>query len=174
MDCQDFDDYLIETFAYDDLNRLTTVSVCPLARKTCFSYDLLGDMTSKADVGTYSFPAAGQAHPHGVASIAMAAGGTTNLAYDYDGQLTSETGPITRTIGWTLFNKVASTAYAGLSTQFNYDADENVVDFVRLGCDGRHPAGRCGGDQRGAAKLAHLRQGGWAEDGGVYRPRPAR
>ena len=47
---QDFDDYLTETYAYDDLNRLTSVSL-PNGTENSFGYNLLGDMTLQGGCG---------------------------------------------------------------------------------------------------------------------------
>ena len=94
----------------------------PAVRATSIGYDVLGDITSKSDVGTYAYPAAGQAHPHAfvarssppdcfvhlkakrsLPSIAGTVNGVTNpsFAYDANGNMTSGAG---RTISWTAFN----------------------------------------------------------------------
>jgi YD repeat-containing protein len=114
-----------EYFCYDQLNRLTTYAIgssCTASGATSIGYDALGDITSKSDVGTYAYPAAGQAHPHAFVarnsppdcfvrlkakrsspSIAGTVNGVTNpsFAYDANGNMTSGAG---RTISWTAFN----------------------------------------------------------------------
>ncbi len=91
--------------------------------------DLLGDMLSKADVGTYAYPPAGAAQPHGVSSIAGSAG-TTKFTYDANGNLTTQTGATTRSLSWTIFNMPAAITYAGKTITFQYDADHHRVEQV--------------------------------------------
>ncbi len=47
---------------YDNLNRLTsaTVALTPTPLVKSFSYSAIGNIVSKSDVGTYTYPAAGQ------------------------------------------------------------------------------------------------------------------
>ena len=58
---------LTENFLYDDLNRLTSAEVVG-AQTITTSYDILGNITFKSDVGTYSYGENG-AGPHAVTSI---------------------------------------------------------------------------------------------------------
>jgi YD repeat-containing protein len=71
---------LSETFGYDSLNRLTSTNVAlsptPLAKT--FSYNAIGNLLTKTDVGTYSYPSSGQARPHAVTSIS---GGLINTSF---------------------------------------------------------------------------------------------
>ena len=61
---------LSETFTYDPLNRLLTATVASsVAPAKAFSYDAIGNMLSKSDVGTYTYPAPGQPKPHAVMSV---------------------------------------------------------------------------------------------------------
>ena len=57
-----------ESFVYDTLNRLTsaTVSLSPTPLVKTFAYNAIGNLTAKSDVGTYTYPAAGQPRPHAV------------------------------------------------------------------------------------------------------------
>jgi hypothetical protein len=68
----DTNENLTETFTYDALNRMTSATVsqniAPVA------YDAIGNLLSKSDVGTYTYPLAGSARPHAVTSIS--GGGT--------------------------------------------------------------------------------------------------
>jgi len=114
---------LIEEYGYDELNRLVSIKNHAGAVQNSFSYDVLGDMLTKGDVGTYSYPAAGSAQPHGVSSI-TAGGTTTSFAYDANGNLATETGGTTRSLAWTLFNQPSAITYAGKQIGFQYDADE--------------------------------------------------
>jgi RHS repeat-associated protein len=119
---------LVENHSYDELNRLTSITLPKNGNATenSFTYDSLGNMLSKLDVGTYTYPAAGAPQPHGVASI-TGTPGTTSFAYDSDGNVTAETGATTRVLGWTMFNMPASISYGTKAISFQYDADHNRV-----------------------------------------------
>ena len=77
-DRADNDESYTEYFCYDSLNRLTNYAVgtsCTSAgsgdtAKTV-GYDALGDIASKSDVGTYSYPTSGSSsvQPHAVSGI---------------------------------------------------------------------------------------------------------
>ena len=107
-----------ETFTYDALSRLTSATV---DMNRVFSYNAIGNMLSKADLGTYSYPAAGQPRPHAVTSVT---GNSTKTTFTYDangnqtsavnqavasfgGRLTDQT-IAARSISYTSYNKPAS------------------------------------------------------------------
>jgi len=81
-----------ETFAYDELNRLATYSWGSPAfpgetKRVDMAYNAIGNILYKTDVGSYVYPASGQALPHAVASIRPRAGGPSYSAdYEYDQQ----------------------------------------------------------------------------------------
>ncbi|MDX8412206.1 MAG: SpvB/TcaC N-terminal domain-containing protein, partial [Mariprofundaceae bacterium] len=102
-----------ESFAYDQINRLTGVSG-PSAKS--YVYDAIGNITYKSDVGAYAY-GAGNAGPHAVTS----AGGNT-YAYDANGNMTSGGG---RTMSWTSFNKPSQVQTATATTVYGYDANHN-------------------------------------------------
>ena len=128
-----------EFFCYDALNRLTNSAIGNTAASCTSSgtgittktigYDALGDITSRSDVGTYSYPAAGQAQPHAVASIAGTVNGAANPSYSYDadGNLTCEytgascSGSPVRTISVTSFNMAATVTQGTTTDSFAYD-----------------------------------------------------
>jgi YD repeat-containing protein len=58
-------------------------------RSTSFTWPSLGDMLTKGDVGTYTYPPTGSPQPHGVSSINA---GATTFTYDADGNVTAEGG----------------------------------------------------------------------------------
>src|SRR5207253_1175978 len=91
---------------YDGLNRLTsaTVNLSPTPLVKTFSYSPIGNMLSKSDVGTYSYPPAGSPQPHAVMSVSGGAISTT-FTYDPNGNQTSGLG---RSIVYTSYNKPAS------------------------------------------------------------------
>ena len=115
---------ITETFNYDILNRLT--SVTGSAPKT-FQYDVIGNITSKSDVGTYTYNSsgAGSIRPHAV----NATSGTLNNTYAYDanGSLTSGGG---RTLTWTSFNKPAQISQGTTTSTLTYDANFNRIKKV--------------------------------------------
>jgi YD repeat-containing protein len=117
----DLNQGLAETFQYDILNRLTQYAITGGATKT-LTYDDLGNITQKSDVGDYTYPAAGNARPHAVASITGAL--NTTYAYDLNGNLTSGAG---RTVTWTSFNMVASITQGTTTVNFTYGAEQARV-----------------------------------------------
>ncbi|MDH0864173.1 polymorphic toxin-type HINT domain-containing protein [Mitsuaria sp. GD03876] len=75
---------LQESFEYDELNRLKTSYIGSETRS--FTYDALGNITSKANVGTYAYPASGYGavRPHAVTSITGNVAGLVNPGFSYD------------------------------------------------------------------------------------------
>jgi RHS repeat-associated protein len=129
-----------ERFCYDSLNRLTKSALgstdpgtaCAGGAVKTLGYDNLGDITSKSDVGTYAYPAAGTAHPHAVSSIAGTVNGVTNPAYTYDanGSITADAG---RTVAWYGFNMVKSITQGAQVTGFVYGPDQERIATAVVG-----------------------------------------
>jgi YD repeat-containing protein len=112
-----------ENFCYDALNRLTNYGIngssCTTGNTNSVKtvgYDALGDILTKSDVGTYTYPTAGSALPHAVSSINTSTGctlvapeapctvgGTANPAYTYDANGNMLTGA-GRTVTYTAAN----------------------------------------------------------------------
>ena len=107
---------LSETFTYDSLSRLmaSTVNLTPTPLAKTFSYDPIGNLLTKSDVGTYTYPAVGQPQPHAVTSISSGLISTT-FTYDLNGNQTSGLG---RTIAWTSYNKPASITQGARTISF--------------------------------------------------------
>jgi RHS repeat-associated protein len=136
-----------EKFCYDALNRLlysatgsTTPAACTstgtgITAKSV-TYDALGDIATKSDVGTYGYPAAGSARPHAVASIAGTVAGVTNPDYGYDvnGNLTciyassggSCASPATA-IAYTETNMTRSIVQGTVALCFSYDSGDGRI-----------------------------------------------
>jgi RHS repeat-associated protein len=76
--------YYYESFGYDTLNRLK--SVTGPAPKS-LTYDATGNLTYKSDVGTYTYPSVGSPRPHAVKATAGAV--NVNYTYDANGNLIS-------------------------------------------------------------------------------------
>jgi hypothetical protein len=101
---------LSETSSYDALNRLTsaTLALSPTPLVKSFSYNVLGNLTSKSDVGTYTYPAAGAPQPHAVMSVS---GGSISATFSYDPN-GNQTAGLGRTIGYTSSNLPATSRRA--------------------------------------------------------------
>src|SRR5262249_619831 len=116
---QDVNTSLTETFVYDNLNRLTSATVSAgVAPAKSFSYDPIGNLLAKSDVGTYTYPAAGGARPHAVASIS----GTINTTFSYDAN-GNQIGGLGRSITYTSYNKPASITQGASTLFFSHDPD---------------------------------------------------
>ena len=115
---------LSETFSYDSLNRLT---VATGAVTKSYQYDAIGNITSKSDVGTYTYNTSGpnSVRPHAVTAVA----GVLNHSYVYDanGNMTTGAG---RSITHTSFNKPRTINISGQTTTFGYDAGYNRIQKV--------------------------------------------
>jgi RHS repeat-associated protein len=114
---------VLDQFQYDRLNRLTnhqlnSASDAAATRSVAVTYNALGSILSKEDVGGYRYEAAGSPQPFAVKS----AGGST-YAYDGNGQLTTVTGVQRRTNTWTAFNRPSSMSYGSNKVTFLYDGD---------------------------------------------------
>ena len=110
---------LSETFGYDGLNRLVGVDDA----SSFVVYDAIGNIQSKADVGTYQY-GANNAGPHAVTS----ADGVT-YTYDNCGNMLGryEGGTNISSTAWTSFNKV-STLYNGSDgSEFTYDINHSRI-----------------------------------------------
>jgi RHS repeat-associated protein len=110
-----------ESFAYDGLNRLTsaTVNLSPAPQVKIFAYSAIGNMLSKSDVGTYSYPAAGSPLPHAVMNVS---GGSISSTFTYDanGNQTAGQG---RSIVYTSYNKPASITQGTRTISFLDDSE---------------------------------------------------
>ncbi len=130
---------LTETFTYDDLDRVLTADIAggtgTYVPRT-YSYDALGNIINKSDVGNYLYGQNG-AGPHAVTQA-----GTSSYAYDTNGNMTSGAG---RTIGYTSFNKPNAITDGGTTVNFYYGADKSRIlkvvgskrtIYVGLGAEG--------------------------------------
>ncbi|OZG72357.1 hypothetical protein BTA51_16640 [Hahella sp. CCB-MM4] len=106
-----------EIFTYDRIDRLTSTQVSSgryttddLNQTQTLSYDSLGNITYKSDVGDYSY--GNNAGPHAVTTA-----GANTYVYDANGNMTSGNG---RTIQWSSFNKPVLMTQEGRSAAFSY------------------------------------------------------
>ena len=112
---------LSEAFTYDNLNRLTssTVNFTPTPLVKTFSYDPVGNLLTKSDVGNYLYPAVGSGLPHAVASIS---GGALNTTFSYDA-VGNQISGLGRSITYTSYNKPASITQGSRTLVFSHDPD---------------------------------------------------
>jgi RHS repeat-associated protein len=117
--------------SYDSIGRLQSYTVSAaaipnLGRSVGLTYNALGMMLYKSDVGVYSYPAQGGSHPHALQGVA----GAFASAYSYDtkGNVTSATNGSYRSLAYTSFNMPDnSTGIQGPagSPQYLWQYDEN-------------------------------------------------
>ncbi|MBB6523442.1 T6SS effector amidase Tae4 family protein [Pseudoteredinibacter isoporae] len=112
---------LSETFKYDGLNRLTEAKLGNGQTKTV-SYDAIGNIISKSDVGSYTYGES--AGPHAVTSTS-GAGQNNQYQYDANGNNTRTTGDMNRTIAYSHFDKATRIVKDGHTTEFSYDPDRS-------------------------------------------------
>jgi len=106
---------LEETFTYDDLNRLTESWVSGQEDPITVSYDNLGNITYKSDVGSYTYGEYG-AGPHAVTSIS----GIRQNTYSYDAN-GNRIGRSIGTTSYTSFNKPRMVAEGTTVLNFSYN-----------------------------------------------------
>jgi RHS repeat-associated protein len=117
-----------ESFAYDGLNRLTQHTVGGGA-VVSLTYDSLGNITHKSDVGNYAYDGSRR---HAVVDTS---GGSAQLAstysYDGNGNMTAGAG---KTYTWTLANQVKRAEKGGIWSEFQFGAsNQRVLQTNNLG-----------------------------------------
>ena len=109
---------LREDFHYDKLNRLTraTTQSNGTTRTQSLSYNLIGNITYKSDVGNYSY-GAGTAGPHAVTTA-------NGKSYTYDANGNNLTGD-GRSLTYSTFDKVLTATKGQHRTTFTYGPDRS-------------------------------------------------
>ena len=136
---------LQESFEYDELNRLKAAHLNGQTQN--FAYDALGNITSKANVGTYAYPESGfgSTRPHAVSSITGNVAGLTNPSFSYDGNGNLLNG-LNRAYTWSAADQPVtieklSNGQAVQRTEFLYGPDhERVRQIVRTMSGGQPQA----------------------------------
>jgi YD repeat-containing protein len=115
-----------QTYSYDHRDRLVgAVSPTAVTFNETYTYDVLGNLTSKTGVGSYSYPAAGQPRPHAPTSV-----NGQPYSYDANGNLLSGGG---RTYAWNGDNQPRQITHQGVTESYSYDADGNRALRHRAG-----------------------------------------
>ncbi|MEQ6340893.1 MAG: hypothetical protein M3A44_04375 [Gammaproteobacteria bacterium] len=109
---------LTESFGYDELNRLTSVTG-PASKSYAYSAD--GNITAKSDMGDqYLYGETTPAGPHAVTSIKKAGALIGSYSYDANGNLRTGGG---RSFAYTSFNLPSAITQGTATSTFTYDAD---------------------------------------------------
>ncbi|EJL90061.1 RHS repeat-associated core domain protein containing protein, partial [Herbaspirillum sp. CF444] len=132
---------LTETFLYDSLNRLTNAVVnSPAAglSSTNYTFDNLGNITNRSDMGTYAYGNAND-KPHGLKELNFINGGKLQYSYDANGALISEvaidsTGQVIANRGrnevYTSFGMPQAIGAPGISLAFAYGPEHQRVKQI--------------------------------------------
>src|SRR3989344_4583685 len=117
------------TYTYDNLYRLTRASSTDAVLTNwlqTYAYDDLGNITSKSDVGSYTYAGTGWANPHAPTTV----NGVT-YGYDAAGNLTSAG---TAAYTWNYRNRLTDTNINSTTTHYQYDhLDQRVHQDVKIG-----------------------------------------
>jgi RHS repeat-associated protein len=111
-----------ESFEYDALNRLHTSQVDNQPVQV-FDYDAIGNITSKTDVGNYTYPVSGTGvvRPHGVKTVSSISG---IFEYDVNGNVLSGAG---ESMIWTSFDMPSTITKGGINASFVYGPEHQRV-----------------------------------------------
>jgi RHS repeat-associated protein len=117
---------LLESFEYDSINRLdrSIVNYQGQSSYVDVTYDKLGNITSKSDVGSYLYGGNG-AGPHAVTTV-----GNTSYHYDNNGNNYLGDG---RVLKYNAFDKVIEVTRGAYKTQFQYGPDRSR--YLRIDAD---------------------------------------
>ena len=118
-------------YGYDALNRLTSTAPDSGAGgySHTYAYAANGNITARTDMGSYTYPTAGQARPH-----AATAAGANTYSYDANGNmLTRAENGVTYTQTWDEENRLQTVTVVGQTTTYTYDGDGQRVKKVQGG-----------------------------------------
>lgn len=115
---------LTETFAYDNLNRVTTITPVNGTAKTA-AYDEIGNITSRSDVGVYGYTGCGGTHR--VCNIAGAV--ISSFTYDANGNLQAGNG---RNLSWTSYNYPLQITQGTTTESFLYSPERERVRRISV------------------------------------------
>lgn len=123
-------------YVYDDLNRLTSATASSVASGQVpyiqtFSYNAIGNITSKSDAGAYAYAGntgTSYANPHAATSI-----GANTVTYDKTGNMLATTNGLLGNIisgVWNYKGELVSTTKNGLIIDYLYDHAGNRVALL--------------------------------------------
>lgn len=92
------------------------------------SYDAIGNILAKSDVGTYSYPSPGQPFPHAVSAISGVI--NTTFSYDANGNLIGGNG---LTYSYASFNKPTQIARGTTILSFDHDPEHQRFKQIAPG-----------------------------------------
>jgi RHS repeat-associated protein len=114
---------VVESFGYDELNRLTSAQLAGAAA-SAITYNGRGCITSRSDVGSYQY--------HSLAADrVVAVSGAVNGTFQYDANGNQTAGTGGRTVSYTSFNKPATVLEGGVASDYQYGAELQVVEERR-------------------------------------------
>jgi len=105
------------TYVYDDLHRLTSTSG---AQNETYSYDAIGNILNKSDVGSYTYGDTSHVH-------AVTIAGSDSYTYDTNGNMLTGAG---RTFTWDSQDRMASFTELSDTTNYTYGAGEGRIKKV--------------------------------------------
>jgi RHS repeat-associated protein len=129
-------------YTYDDLYRLLSATISNSSAENVdgpdnqnqvqtFTYDAIGNITYKSDVGTYSYNGnvgKNYANPHAVTNI-----GDKTYSYDENGNLikiSSTMTPDSKSFSWDYGNRLMSVTINGVTSSYAYDADGQRIKSI--------------------------------------------
>ncbi|WP_208609296.1 RHS repeat-associated core domain-containing protein, partial [Pseudovibrio denitrificans] len=113
-------------YTYDSINQLTAATnVGNSALTRSFTYSPSGNLLSKSDVGTYSYPAPTAARPH-----APTKAGSWTFSYDGNGNMVSGKG---RSLVYDGKDRPISVTMGGVTTQYVYGPDDKRLKKISGG-----------------------------------------
>jgi RHS repeat-associated protein len=137
----DGNQYLTETFTYDSLNRLKTSTVNSSGAGTIaksISYDGIGNVTNRSELGSYTYPASGtnSTRPHALTRVDLANGDSLRYSYDANGNQSAQDrynasntiiAGQSRTTTYTSFNMPNTMTSASATTTWFYGTEHQRV-----------------------------------------------
>lgn len=134
---------LSENFGYDELNRLyryeTSSPTLPgLSKTVVLTYNAIGNVLEKSDVGVYEYPASGASSVRPSAVISVDGTSINDRTYNYDpgGNLISSSGSQFSTVTYTSFNLPRTLSGSNNSYAWAYGEDHQRIRETKVSLAG--------------------------------------